>query len=843
MEEKISFGEWLRKQRRALDLSRQAFADLVGCAEVTLRRIEAGTLKPSKELANILMEKLGIPETQHPQWISFARGLSSLPTQSPLSSNKPQSNLSLSLTSFVGRENEQAQVINLVSKHRLVTLTGSGGVGKTRFARKVGEQLLENYTDGVWLVELASLNDPRLIPQTAAMLFGLITESGISYSDLLINFLRTKHVLLILDNCEHLLDACAHLADTLLKNCPNLKILITSREPLEISGEALYRVPSLGLPDLQYRLDTLRDCESVRLFEERVQLIQFDFSVTLENASSVVQICHRLDGIPLVIELAAAKVGILSTEQIARQLDESFNVLTGGSRTALPRHQTLRASMNWSWGLLTEVEQTFMRQLSVFVGGWTLEAAEAVCEGDVFELTNSLMKKSLIVLHQETGPETRYRFHESIRQYAHEKLLEAGGDETIRDKHLAYFVKLAEEAAPELFRSNQIFWLNKLDDELNNLRSALEWALATDTKSGLRLIVVSRFFWDARIHFREVEGWLAQLLDHYKQIDSLRAQALVIYSKILTDQGMLAEAQKFAKQSLEISRAISDKQAEAFSLWGLGVSIGFQADFGQGIPFIEQSLALYKSLGDKLGQAIALDWLSIDRNEPERTKAYVVESLKLYRELGHLSGIAMCLGDLAQVMIDVEDFSALRPLLDEAQVIYHQLGNQWGEAWILVLRGKLAFWQSEFQQACTYFEQAVTLYEKVDIFSWSFWARVSIAYTFLRQGNIVQAREAFKISLRQAQGGEIVIGVIYTIEGFASLLVNQELASRATCLFAWADAMREKIRDRRPPIEQKSVERDLATIRSHLDDMAFEKAHQTGRTMTTEQAIALAREE
>src|SRR6266498_686149 len=289
MEEKISFGEWLRKQRRALDLSRQAFADLVGCAEVTLRRIEAGTLKPSKELANILMEKLGIPETQHPQWISFARGLSSLPTQSPLSSNKPQSNLSLSLTSFVGRENEQAQVINLVSKHRLVTLTGSGGVGKTRFARKVGEQLLENYTDGVWLVELASLNDPRLIPQTAAMLFGLITESGISYSDLLINFLRTKHVLLILDNCEHLLDACAHLADTLLKNCPNLKILITSREPLEISGEALYRVPSLGLPDLQYRLDTLRDCESVRLFEERVQLIQFDFSVTLENASSVVQ--------------------------------------------------------------------------------------------------------------------------------------------------------------------------------------------------------------------------------------------------------------------------------------------------------------------------------------------------------------------------------------------------------------------------------------------------------------------------------------------------------------------------------------------------------------------------
>src|SRR5919106_4083265 len=414
MQEEISFGIWLRKQRRALDLTRQAFANHVGCAEVTLRRIEAGTLKPSKELTSIILEKLNIPEAERPQWISFARGLSGFPSQSSPSSNK--SNLPAPLTTFIGREKEQSDVVRLLRKHRLVTLTGSGGVGKTRLSIKVGEQVLGNYADGVWLVELASLSNPVLIAQTFAALFGLSAQSAIPFIDLLINFLRAKSVLLIVDNCEHLLDACAQLIDTLLKSCPHLKILATSREPLGITGEAIYLVPSLELPDLQQVIDTFRDFESVHLFEERAQLAQFDFSLTLENAASVAQICQRVDGIPLAIELAAAKVGILSTEQIAKQLDESFNVLTGGSRTALPRHQTLRASMNWSWGLLTEAEQTLMRQLSVFAGGWTLEAAQAVCGGDVFELSNSLLKKSLIVMHQESEGERRYRFHETIRQ-------------------------------------------------------------------------------------------------------------------------------------------------------------------------------------------------------------------------------------------------------------------------------------------------------------------------------------------------------------------------------------------------------------------------------------------
>src|SRR6185503_13138325 len=271
---------------------------------------------------------------------------------------------------------ELDDIADLIANNRLVTLVGIGGIGKTRLSLKVGEELLKDYEDGISLVELASLSDPALVPQTVATLFHLVEGSEESLTEKLIRVLRTKNILLILDNCEHLLDACAQIADTLLRNCPNLKILTTSREPLSITGEAQYHVPPLGLPDLQQIMEKLLDFESVELFEERARLVQENFSLTMENASSITQICHRLDGIPLALELAAARVAMFSTEQIAARLHESFNLLTGGSRTVLPRHQTLHACIDWSWNLLSASEQTLLRRLAVFAGGWTLEGAE-----------------------------------------------------------------------------------------------------------------------------------------------------------------------------------------------------------------------------------------------------------------------------------------------------------------------------------------------------------------------------------------------------------------------------------------------------------------------------------
>jgi predicted ATPase/DNA-binding XRE family transcriptional regulator len=803
MQEEISFGVWLRKQRRALDLSRQKFADQVGCAEVTVRRIEGGTLKPSKELAGIILEKLGVPAYERSQWIAFARGVAGLPRPSLPELNKPKSNLPAALTTFVGREKEQAQVINLINKYRLVTLTGSGGVGKTRFARKVAEQLLESYPDGVWLVELASLNDPSLLPQTVAMLFGLIAQSGVSHTELLINFLRTKSTLLILDNCEHLADACAHLAYTLLKNCPNLKILITSRAPLETRGEALYRVPSLGLPDFPYRLDTLRDSESVRLFEERVQLVQFDFSLTPENASSVVQICNRLDGIPLAIELAAAKVGIFTLEKIANQLDENFNLLAGGSRTVLPRHQTLRASIDWSWVLLTESEQKLMQQLAVFAGDWTLEAAQSICDGDVLIMLNSLVIKSLVVKNHRMKTNERYSFHETIRQYAREKLLEAGGVEALRDKHLGYFVRLVEQAEPELYHSNQISWLNKLDDELDNFRIALEWALTTDVESGLRIACIPWQFWDKRNHLHELGGWLSRLLERYPQSDSLRARALAVYSHCLQVQGDFVKAGEIAEQGLQLARTLSDQQNEALSLLFLGGSFMFQGQHQKGTPFLDQSLALYRALGDKVGQAKAVGWLSEDHRDSKHSKFLLLEALKLNRELGNLAGTADCLKLLALQTIFEEDLSSPLPWLEESRNIYHELGDRANEALLVEVIGTLAYWQGDYQKATAYVEESIILYENTGVW-WSAWSRSRLGYIYLRQGDVAPTREAFESSLRQFKKHDSVVGLTVTIEGLSILHMNYGQPERAARLIGWVDAMRQKAGDLRPPLEQNT---------------------------------------
>lgn len=840
MQEEISFGIWLRKQRRALDLSRQAFADQVGCAEVTLRRIETGTLKPSKELASIILEKLGIPAGEHPRWISFARGGSGFP-ESSKSSRRPSTNLPASLTTFIGREKEQEDVKKLTAKHRLVTLTGSGGVGKTRLSIKVGEQIAEDYDDGVWLVELAPIVDPALVAHTIILTLGIYSDPQRRKLDLLCDALREKKMLLLLDNCEHLLEACGILIDTILKNCPHLKILATSREPLNIGGEALYRVPSLGLPKLQQILETLRNYESIQLFEERAQLIQFDFSLTLENAPFVAQICERLDGIPLAIELAAAKVSVFSPEQIAKQLHESFNLLAQGSRAALPRHQTLHASITWSWNLLTEWEKRLMRQLSVFAGGWTLEAAQSVCDGDVLHLLNALVTKSLVVMNRRPETNVRYSFHETIRQYAREKLLEAGNAEAVRDKHLTYFVKLVERAEPELHRSNQLLWLNTLDNELDNFRSALEWALATDVESGLRIACIPWHFWEKRNHLQDLRGWLSRFLERYPTSDSLRARGLAVYSQCLQVCGDFVEARTIARKSLQLARARSDLQNEALSLLFLGGSFLFQGHMHKGTPFLEQSLALYRALGDKVGQAIALSWLARDHTDPESSKTLLLECLQLSRDSGNLWCIADCLLELALRSIFEKDFASPLPWLEESRDLYHDLGDRANEALVTEVMGTLAYWQGNYQKAITYVEQSIVLYGNIGVW-WSAWSHSRLGYIFLRQGNMIRSREAFENSLRQFKKYDSLIGSTVTIEGIAILHMNFGQPERAARLIGWVDAMREKVGNPRPQIEQESLERDLAIVHTKLDQARFAELSKEGRAMTIEQAVVLAME-
>ena len=761
-------------------------------------------------------------------------------------------NLPIQLTTFIGRENEIAEIKQALELHRLVTLTGSGGTGKTRLSLQVAADLLEKFDHGVWFVELAPLTDPELIPQTILSAIGIQEQQGKLPIEALKEYLHEKKTLILLDNCEHLIESTAKVANALLNAAPELTIIASSREALGVKGELSYPVPSLSLPDIKHLpvLEQLSQYEAVRLFIDRASLVAPHFVVDRNSAPFIAQICYRLDGIPLAIELAAARVRVLSLEEISKRLDDRFRLLTGGARTALPRQQTLRALIDWSYDLLSEKERLLLRRLSVFTGGWTLEAAEEVCAGDgietydILDLLTQLVNKSLVVVmeYSQSG-ETRYRMLETIRQYAREKFLEAGGGEVVRDKHLAYFVKLVEHAEPELYRSNQVFWLNKLDDEIDNFRMAVEWALANDVESGLRIAAIPWRFWQARSHLQEVGDWLSQLLERYKITNALHAQALTIHSSCRFRQGDISEAIALAQHSLEMARTLSDKQTEALSLSFLGATLAVQGNVGEATPLIEQALAIYRYIGDKIGQADTTEWLAFNNNDLERSIAYAKESLVLARELGDLAGIVSHLCWLSRLVFWTGDLTSPSLWLEEALSIARQIGDQGGEIYVISTYGELSHWQGNYPQAIAFFENATQLSKKLGEHYQGLWAQLKLAYAVLREGDIQQAREMFEEGIRGMQKADLVIGLVFAIEGLASLHVNQGQLKRAVRLFAWAEMMREKIGDHRPPVEQDSVERDLEVIHSRLNDSEFVRLTAEGRRLAVEEAVALALQE
>ncbi len=422
---------------------------------------------------------------------------------------QPNHNLPASLTTFIGRERERHEISRLLTHHRLVTLIGAGGIGKTRLALETAQALLHQFRDGVWFVPLESLTDEDLVPQTVASFLNVAETSEQPLVESLIHELRSRALLLLLDNCEHLSDACARLAETLLKSCPTLKILATSRDVLHLEGEAVYHVPPLTVPESQREQsagEAVRS-EAVQLFAERGVLVSSDFEITETNLATIARICNRLEGIPLAIELAAAHVDMFTPEEILNQLNRSFDLLASQTRSAMPRHQTMHASIEWGWNLLEEEERVFMRRMSVFQGGWTLHAAQAMQVGNPRELTGVLVKKSFVVVHRQIEHETRYGFHEVVRSFAQEKLVEAGEEKTIRDRHLEYYLELSRQIEPALHGVDQESWLERLFVERDNIRAALEWAARTNVQAGLYISNRLRMLWE-NYDLREEARWL-----------------------------------------------------------------------------------------------------------------------------------------------------------------------------------------------------------------------------------------------------------------------------------------------------------------------------------------------
>ena len=627
-------------------------------------------------------------------------------------------NLPQQLTSFVGRERELSEAKKLLPNNRLLTLLGVGGIGKTRLSLQVAADVIDDYPDGVWFVELASLEDERLVPQAVASVLGVKEEAGRPVLEALVKYVKDRRLLLILDNCEHLVHACAELAKQLLQSGPHVKILASSREHLRLAGETIYPVPALAVPDPQEELTVAASTqyEAVRLFVDRAVAVQPSFRVTEQNAHTITDICRRLDGIPLALELAAARVRALPVEQIAARLSDRFRLLSDGDRTALPRQQTLRALIDWSYDLLAEAERALLRQLSVFAGGFALEAAEAVgSDGDVdtvdvLDLLTNLVEKSLVAL-DASGE--RYRLLDTVRQYAQERLDESGEGNQVRTRHLGFYLALAEKVMPELVGPEQGTWLSRLDLERENILAAHAWCDRAEQGAdcGLRLAYAVRLYWINR-------GLLG--LGHRVTVEALartgaqerslaRCRGLFDAGQLSGKMGRYQEAQGYLEESLAIAREIGDKRRIAAVLQPLGLAYLGQGNLAKAREHLEEALALARELGNKRELAAAITLVAhLHRVEGDLGKAEPLYEnvVALARELGDRGSIAIGLLNLAMVSIGRGSDDGARKMLLDVLVITEEIGSKVVAQGVLEASAGLAALLKEWERAARFYGAA-----------------------------------------------------------------------------------------------------------------------------------------
>jgi predicted ATPase/class 3 adenylate cyclase/Tfp pilus assembly protein PilF len=719
-------------------------------------------------------------------------------------------NLPRQLTAFIGRQREIGEAKRIVAQSPLLTLTGPGGVGKTRLAIEVAGDLLDEYEDGVWFVDLGPVSDPGFVGHTIATSLGIMDIAGQPILDTVIDHLRRRHVLLVLDNCEHLLDAAARAVDALLRACPHLRVVATSREGFAIPGEAVFPVPSLTAPDEAHAgTDDLGQYEAVRLFSERAAAAQPGFRVTDRNARAVAQICRRLDGVPLALELAAARVRALPVEQIAARLDDRFRLLTGSSRITVPRHQTLRQTIDWSHDLLADDERIVFRRLASFAGGCTLEAAEAVCAGDpvdeygVLDALSRLVDKSLVVADTD-AEEARYRQLETIRQYGRDRLLEAGEGEVTLRRHRDWYLGFAGRAAPEFFRGvESAQWLERLDREHDNLRAALQWSTDEpgESMAALRLAAGLWRFWEIRGHIAEGRSWLERALAQTDgEVSPLRADAFTGAGILAFMQGDHAAAHGFHEQSLELHRRVGDYMGIAFAANNLANAALLSGDYAAARRLYEPGLAWARSQANKrplgfalvnMAEAVALD------GEPELAREQYEEGIATFRSLGDRWGEAFALDSFGTMLGRQGSHAESERLHGEALRISRELRDQRGEARALTHLG----------------DQAARTEDR---------GRAKQLY-----------RQSFEI--RHALGDRA--GMASALEKLATVVASDE-AHSAAVLLGSAEAVRDSIRAPVPPTVREEYETCRRTVRALLGETAFEDARAQGRRLSPAAALA-----
>jgi predicted ATPase/class 3 adenylate cyclase len=714
-----------------------------------------------------------------------------------------RNNLPIQLTSFVGREKEIAEIMALLNTSRLVTLTGSGGTGKTRLSIEVGTQLLPNFANGVWLIELAPLSDESQIIPALARAFGLQELPFNPLKNLVTDYLRDKKLLLILDNCEHLIAPCARLADDLLHQCAGLKILASSREALGIAGEVAYRTPSLA------------DSESTSLFVERAHAANSKFSLTDSNASSVAQICSRLDGIPLAIELAAARTKLLSADQISARLDDLFRLLVGGSRTALPRQQTLRALIDWSYDLLSEEEKQLLRNASVFMGGWTLDALEAVSEDpNAIEQLEQLINKSLVVT-EERDNEMRYFLLETIRQYAREKLFEAKQSSAARDRHFIHYKNSSSGLWDISYfaRETETQRLKSIQVEVDNLRAAFEWGLQNHIQDALEL--AANMAMSISMIGGQVEGItiLKSAMEKFRALPPVEGDANRLRKEIY-----------------------------AHGCFSLGTLLQGTNEIMFSRSILQEAIAIARELGDKklLGLGLEMYANGSAMIKAEDTVAAAQEGLEIFRELNHSGGMVMAYANLSR-------WEALHGNFQESEKYMALIHASMKDGTISIQSGFLnmgmgmgARFQGRFDLAQRYFEEGLRIFKYIGHKGMAATMTSEIAHTQRAMGKFAEAKITYQETIKVFQDHGNRPAVAHQLECFAMIAVTEEEPQRAAKLFGAAEAIRELTGHKRTDEEEAEEAQFMSRLRTMLPEAEFNALWAEGKSMTMEQAIQLA---
>lgn len=786
--------------------------------------------------------------------------------------NRSPHNLPLYLTSFIGRERELAEVKQLLATTRLLTLTGPGGSGKTRLASQIAADLLTTmeYPDGIRWAELSRFSDPELMPQAVATALPVREQPRHPLVETILDHLQSKQMLLVLDNCEHLAFACAWLIDEILRSAPKVRVLATSRAPLQVEAEMAWSIPPLAAPtpDLwadslpaEAQTEAMARFEAVQLFTARAATVSPAFDLSAENAAAVAQICYRLDGLPLAIELAAARLRVLSTAQIAGRLDDTLALLTRGSPLAARRHQTLRATLDWSYDLLAAPEQLLLRRLAVFAGSFTLEAVEGICPDEALEpaalldILSNLVDHSLVMVERPPDGQPWYRLLETIRQYGQEKLQAAAESSLLRDRHLAWYLALAEMAEAGLRGPQQGAWLERLEREHGNLRAALDWSQAAGhIEQGLRLAASLHWFWDRRGYLSEGRVRLQALLERsQEQVAAVptstsfqRARGYALYgaASLAFDQGDGEASATLAAESVALFRQLNDRRGLSLALPRLAFSRGMASD--QARRLLAESLKLAQELDEVwlLGlNHMLVGQVAFFQGEYLPAQIELEAALTLLRRIGDLWGMVHTLSILGQVKLALGEFEPARPYLEESLRTARELGDMRSIALVAAAAADVARCQQDYDRAGELYAESMALYRKLGNQAEIPAILHNLGYVALGQGNYQAAHTFFADSLQQQLERGNRAGIAEGLAGLAALAGALAALKRAAQLFGAAAAIRETIAGPVWPAERFEVKRHEAAVQARLAGPSYARLEAAGRAMTVEQAVAYALQE